>query len=194
MRIYCDITSIMKNVLITGGAGFIAHHLIGEILKKTDWSIFTIDRLDFSGNLNRIVDLLKDFGDKEKKRVKVIYHDLKSEINPMISDEIGNVNYIYHLAAGSHVDRSIDNPLEFVYDNVVGTCNILNYARTQKILKDFYISVLMKFLDQHLMVLNIQKMTGITLQTPTVLLKQGVRNLLLHLKIPTIYLFILHTL
>ena len=44
----------MKNVLITGGAGFIAHHLIGEILKKTDWSIYTIDRLDFSGNLNRI--------------------------------------------------------------------------------------------------------------------------------------------
>ena len=56
----------MKNVLITGD-GFIAHHLIGEILKKTDWSIYTIDRLDFSGNLNRIVDLLKDFGDKEKK-------------------------------------------------------------------------------------------------------------------------------
>ena len=110
----------MKNVLITGGAGFIAHHLIGEILKKTDWSIYTIDRLDFSGNLNRIVDLLRDFGDNEKKRVKVIYHDLKSEINPMISDEIGSVNYIFHLAAGSHVDRSIDNPLEFVYDNVVG--------------------------------------------------------------------------
>ena len=127
----------MKNVLITGGAGFIAHHLIGEILKKTDWSIYTIDRLDFSGNLNRIVDLLKDFDDDNKTRVKVIYHDLKSEINPMISDEIGNVNYIYHLAAGSHVDRSIDNPLEFVYDNVVGTCNILNYARTQKSLERF---------------------------------------------------------
>ena len=75
MHIYCDITSIMKNVLITGGAGFIAHHLIGEILKKTDWSIYTIDRLDFSGNLNRIVDLLKDFGDNEKKRVKKVNRD-----------------------------------------------------------------------------------------------------------------------
>ena len=127
----------MKNVLITGGAGLIAHHLIGEILKKTDWSIYTIDRLDFSGNLNRIVDLLKDFGDKEKRESKLYIMILKSEINPMISDEIGNVNYIYHLAAGSHVDRSIDNPLEFVYDNVVGTCNILNYARTQKNLERF---------------------------------------------------------
>ena len=127
----------MKKVLITGGAGFIAHHLIGEILKKTDWEIFTLDRLDFSGNLNRIVDMLKDFDNKNKERVKVIYHDLKAEINPMISDEIGKVNYIYHLAAGSHVDRSIDNPLEFVYDNVVGTCNILNYARSQKDLERF---------------------------------------------------------
>ena len=81
--------------------------------------------------------MLKDFDNKNKERVKVIYHDLKAEINPMISDEIGKVNYIYHLAAGSHVDRSIDNPLEFVYDNVVGTCNILNYARSQKDLERF---------------------------------------------------------
>ena len=108
--------------------------------KKTNWEIFTLDRLDFSGNLNRIVDMLKDFDNKNKERVKVICHDLKAEINPMISNEMGKVNYIYHLAAGSRDDRSIDNPLEFVYDNVVGTCNILNYARSQKILKDFYIS------------------------------------------------------
>ena len=51
----------MKNVLITGGAGFIAHHIIAHIIKHTDWKITTIDRLDISGNLNRLHDILKDF-------------------------------------------------------------------------------------------------------------------------------------
>ena len=48
----------MKRVLITGGAGFIAHHLIGEILKTTDWEVINLDRLDYSGNLNRLHHLI----------------------------------------------------------------------------------------------------------------------------------------
>ena len=118
-----------KKVLITGGAGFIAHHLVSQILKNTDWSVVSIDRLDYSGNLNRLHDILKDFSIKDQKRVKVVFHDLKAEINPMIISDIGKIDFILHLAAGSHVDRSIDFPLEFIMDNVVGTCNILNYAR-----------------------------------------------------------------
>ena len=51
----------MKRVLITGGAGFIAHHLIGQILKTTDWEVITLDRLDYSGNLNRLHDLMLSF-------------------------------------------------------------------------------------------------------------------------------------
>ena len=58
-----------------------------------------------------------------------MFHDLKSEINPWIKKEIGDIDIILHLAAGSHVDRSIDFPMEFVLDNVVGTANILDYAR-----------------------------------------------------------------
>ena len=56
----------MKRVLITGGAGFIAHHLIGEILKTTDWEVITLDRLDYSGNLNRLHDLMIPFMPEEK--------------------------------------------------------------------------------------------------------------------------------
>ena len=119
----------MKKVLITGGAGFIAHHVIETILDQTDWEIVSLDRLDFSGNLNRLHDLLKDH--PQRHRVRVVYHDLKAEINPSVARKIGDVNYILHLAAGSHVDRSIDNPMEFVLDNVVGTANILNFARQQ---------------------------------------------------------------
>jgi dTDP-glucose 4,6-dehydratase len=119
----------MKKALITGGAGFIAHHLIGKILRETDWEIVSLDRLDFSGNLNRLHDLLQDFTPEERSRVKIVFHDLKAALNPLIAADIGKVDYVLHLAAGSHVDRSIDYPMEFVMDNVVGTCNILDYAR-----------------------------------------------------------------
>lgn len=117
-----------KNVLITGGAGFIAHHMIDYLLKHTDWDITSLDRLDFSGNLNRLHDLIKD--NPNKHRVKVVYHDLKAAITPLTATRIGSVDIILHLAAGSHVDRSIDYPMEFVLDNVVGTCNILDFARS----------------------------------------------------------------
>ena len=120
----------MKNVLITGGAGFIAHHLIYFLLKNTDWNLVSLDRLDYSGNLNRLDSILSKLKPEQKSRVKIVYHDLKSEINPWIRKEIGDINIILHLAAGSHVDRSIDYPMEFVLDNVVGTANILEYART----------------------------------------------------------------
>ena len=127
----------MKRALITGGAGFIAHHLIGQILERTDWEIVSLDRLDYSGNLNRLHDLMLTFDPEVRKRVKIVHHDLKAELNPLVRSEVGNVDYIIHLAAGSHVDRSIDYPMEFVMDNVAGTVNILEFARTQKDLERF---------------------------------------------------------
>ena len=134
----------MKKILITGGAGFIAHHLIFYLINKTDWEIISLDRLDYSGNLNRLDNILSKLENKQKSRVKVVYHDLKSEINPWIKKEIGEIDIILHLAAGSHVDRSIDYPMEFVLDNVVGTANILEYARivnkTNKLERFIYFS------------------------------------------------------
>ena len=61
----------MKRVLITGGAGFIAHHLIGQILETTDWEVVSLDRLDYSGNLNRLHDILNEFSGEDQKRVKM---------------------------------------------------------------------------------------------------------------------------
>jgi len=124
-----------KTILVTGGAGFIAHHVIEEILDNTDWNIVSLDRLDFSGNLNRLQEVVGSR--KDKKRVKVVHHDLKAPLNPQITSSIGKVNYVAHLAAGSHVDRSIDYPMEFVLDNVVGTANILEYAKTLDTLDKF---------------------------------------------------------
>jgi len=119
-----------KKVLITGGAGFIAHTLVSHILRNTDWEVVTLDRLDYSGNLNRLDDILSDCSTEQKKRLRIIFHDLKAEVNPQIKAAIGEVDYVLHLAAASHVDRSIEYPMEFVMDNVVATCNILNFART----------------------------------------------------------------
>ena len=121
----------MKHVLITGGCGFVGHHVVQYLLKNTDWNITILDRLDFSGNQNRLYETL---GWEYNDRLNLVFHDLKAELNLGV---VGAINYkfhvhpeiILHLAAGSHVDRSITHPLEFVYDNVVGTANILEYAR-----------------------------------------------------------------
>ena len=118
-----------KRVLVTGGAGFIAHHVIDHFLRNTDWEIISLDRLDYSGNLNRLNNLISLHSKDNQKRVKIVWHDLKSEISDLTMNFIGKIDVIMHLAASSHVDRSISNPMEFVMDNTVGTVNLLNYAR-----------------------------------------------------------------
>lgn len=126
----------MKKVLITGGAGFIGHHLIEHLLKNTDWEIVTLDRLDTSGTLHRLSEL--DHWDKFKSRVTFILHDLRVPINDHVSYRIGSPKIIFHLAASTHVDRSISDPMLFVEDNVVGTTNLLNYARSLDSLDNFF--------------------------------------------------------
>lgn len=118
----------MGKVLVTGGAGFVGHHVIDVLLQETDHNVISLDRLDISGTLNRIQDVLST-NEEWKSRVKIVWDDLKSPVNELTAHKIGKVDYILHLAAGSHVDRSIDYPMEFVLDNVVGTANILDFAR-----------------------------------------------------------------
>lgn len=124
----------MTRVLITGSAGFIGHHVVQKFLNDTDYEVVGLDRLSHSGNLNRVSEVLTS---DVNHRYKVLFHDLRSEINSVLSGQLGQFDYIFHIAASSHVDRSIEEPLNFVMDNVVGTCNILEFARTQKNLKMF---------------------------------------------------------
>lgn len=140
MKTWIRIGSInnMKRILITGGAGFIGHHVIEHILKNTDWEIVSMDRLGTSGNLNRFPDI--EIWEKEKHRVKFIHHDLRSPVNEQIKWDLAGMertfyrsfDYILHMAASTHVDRSISDPMSFVLDNVVATTNILEYARGQE--------------------------------------------------------------
>lgn len=110
---------------ISGGAGFIGHHLVEHLLKTTDWHLTLIDRLDCSGNLNRLAEI----GAAKNPRVSFVYHDLRAPMNEQLCAQVGYHDYILHLAAGTHVDRSIENPMEFVLDNVVATTNMLDFAR-----------------------------------------------------------------
>jgi dTDP-glucose 4,6-dehydratase len=124
-------------VLLTGGVGFIGHHFVEHILKNTDWEIVLLDRLDLSGNLNRLTDIIAYDYVAYTERLKWIYHDLKAPINNLLTKQIGSIDAIFHLAASTHVDRSITDPLSFVYDNVVGTCNVLEFAKLHNHRKDF---------------------------------------------------------
>ena len=74
-----------KRVLITGGAGFIGHHIVDLFLEKTDWEIISLDRLDYSGNLNRLDNVVRKYPAETRKRVKIVWHDLKAEIQDLKS-------------------------------------------------------------------------------------------------------------
>ena len=125
-----------KKVLITGGTGFIGHHVIYSLLSETDFKIISLDRLDYSGSYNRIQQVIKQ-NEEWKTRIKIIWYDLRAEINLITAREINKPDVILHLAAASHVDRSIADPMSFVLDNVVGTVNLLNYAKSLSNLEKF---------------------------------------------------------
>tara|TARA_R110000744_G_scaffold63869_2_gene131383 strand:- start:6633 stop:7631 length:999 start_codon:yes stop_codon:yes gene_type:complete len=117
-----------KRILVTGGAGFVGHHIIEVLLRETDFEVISLDRLDTSGTLSRLSHIL-ELNPKWKSRLDVVWHDLKAPLNDYAIKQLGDITHILHLAAGSHVDRSIEYPMEFVMDNVVGTTNLLDYAR-----------------------------------------------------------------
>ena len=110
------------NILVTGGTGFIGSHFCEFILSNTENNVTVLDRLDNTATLER---LPKEY----KTRLKFVWWDLKAEFNNSIKNQLKDIDIVVHMAASSHVDRSIIEPLSFVMDNVVGTCNLLNWIK-----------------------------------------------------------------
>lgn len=127
-----------ERVLITGIAGFVGHHFAEDILKNTDWEIIGIDRLGIScpNGFDRLREV-QVYNKNEFGRVQVFSCDLSTPIGHGLEKEIGQVDYIFHLAASSHVDRSITHPVSFTLNNVVSTLNLLEFARRQERLDRF---------------------------------------------------------
>jgi len=120
-------------VLVTGSSGFIGSYMIKKLLRdRPDWDIVGIERLSVSGNQERLRKL-------DLAKYSSVLHDLRNPVSDYLAETtLGkNFDYIIHIAASSHVDRSIEDPMSFVLDNVVATCNILEFARRCPNLKKF---------------------------------------------------------
>ena len=113
-----------KTILITGGAGFIGSHVIRLFVNKySDYNIVNLDKLTYAGNLENLRDI------EDKDNYTFVQGDIVDEKAMFELFAQYKFDSVIHLAAESHVDRSIENPLEFVMTNVIGTVNLLNAAK-----------------------------------------------------------------
>lgn len=116
----------MKKIIITGGAGFIGSHVVRRMVNRyPEYQIINLDKLTYAGNLENLKDI------ERSPNYRFVKGDI---VDASFIDELFRTekpDAVIHLAAESHVDRSITNPLEFVMTNVIGTVNLLNAAREQ---------------------------------------------------------------
>ena len=113
-----------KTILITGGAGFIGSHVLRLFVNKyPDYKIINLDKLTYAGNLENLRDI--------ENMDNYIFEKGDIVDQGYVNDLFAKYNFdgVIHLAAESHVDRSIKNPMEFIMTNVVGTVNLLNAAK-----------------------------------------------------------------
>lgn len=116
--------SFQRNILVTGGAGFIGSHVIRLFVNKyPQYQVVNLDALTYAGNLENLNDV-EDFPNYVFEKADILHKD---ELERIFS--VYHIDSVIHLAAESHVDRSILSPMDFVYTNIIGTVNLLTTAR-----------------------------------------------------------------
>ena len=117
-------------ILVTGGAGFIGGALIRKLLIETEAKIFNVDKMGYASDLTGIKKVLSGLKGVQQDRYDHIKVDLADSSSTLNAIRYANPDLIFHLAAESHVDRSIDAPSTFLESNVIGTFNLLQAARS----------------------------------------------------------------
>lgn len=113
-----------KKILITGGAGFIGSHVVRRFVTKyPEYDIVNLDKLTYAGNLANLTDI------EDQPNYAFVKADITDAVEISALFEKENFDAVIHLAAESHVDRSITDPTAFVMTNVIGTVNLLNAVR-----------------------------------------------------------------
>ena len=119
-------------ILVTGGCGFLGHHVVDHFLRRGDADIVVLDKLTYASNG---YDRLRDSEVFDDRRVTTLAADFREPLSPGVCQEIGAVDYILHLGGETHVDRSIADCTPFTLSNVLGTQRMLDFARTVPSLK-----------------------------------------------------------
>lgn len=129
----------MRIFLITGGAGFIGHHVVEHILKSNNEDrVVVLDKLSYvSPGWNRLRDMQIFEESVKNHRLKMIATDLTKAIEPGVAQEIGMFTHVLHLGAMSHVNTAMKDPTGAILDNVFGTQNLIEFARGMPMLQMF---------------------------------------------------------
>ncbi len=114
-----------KRVVITGGAGFIGGAMVRRLLKESNTIVFNIDKISYASDLTSIQEIVKKLGEGSRNKYRLIKVDLNEPKDTLSAIEAANPDLVFHLAAESHVDRSIEGPGIFVKSNINGTFNLL---------------------------------------------------------------------
>ena len=124
-----DLLGDRRRILVTGGAGFIGGAVVRRLLQESDAVVFNLDKMGYASDLSSIEEVMASLGDEAGERHQLLQVDLADAAAVQSAVEQADPDLVMHLAAESHVDRSISGPGVFIESNVTGTYNLLQAVR-----------------------------------------------------------------